>query len=126
MNADYLLTDAGSNSTHEQPDPPLTDCPSWCEKPAGHDWEDLWRDGLIRYHGWWRTVGSSRRDHKIGVEEIEQHTKDGTKRQRNVVLDVEAPTEWPVDVAREGLAVIAEAIRIASTGLTAEHIAEVR
>ena len=109
----------------EQSDPPLTDCPPWCEKPAGHDWEDLWRDGLIRYHGWWRNVDSSR-FHKIGVEEIEQHTCDGTRRQRNVVLDVEAPTEWSINVAIEGMAVIAEAISIASTGLTAEHVAEVR
>jgi hypothetical protein len=99
-------------------DPPLTDCPPWCQKPAGHDWEDEWANGLIRYHEWRQQVGDCKY-HQIGVDEIEQHTADGTARMREVLLDAESPTQWPVDV-------LAEAIRIASTGLTDEHLREVR
>lgn len=113
-------------------DPPLTECPPWCQQPTGHAWEDEWVNGLIRYHTWRRSIespcaGSDHiHHHEIGIDEIEQATTDGTARLRQVILDVEAPTEWSIDTALVGVAQLAEAVRIASTGLTDEHLHEVR
>jgi hypothetical protein len=38
--------------------PPISDsdttpppaCPAWCERPAGHDWDDEWSHGSVRWH----------------------------------------------------------------------------
>lgn len=98
-------------------DPPLTDCPPWCEKPAGHDWEDLWANGLIRYHLWTRRVNEH---HAIMVEEVEQITPNGRVRQRNVVLDVESPTEWDLTTARHGVQLLCEAIALCNRYQTPE------
>jgi hypothetical protein len=101
--------------------PPLGDCPSWCEKPAGHDWEDVWLHGHIRFHTWTRPISSPRhrRGDEIRVEESEQHTDDGVARWRTVVLDVEAPTEWDVDTAEKARDLLTEAtalVRIDAPG----------
>lgn len=75
------------------PGPPLGQCPEWCELPPGHDWEDEWKEGVIRYHKLTRPVGEGEYHHNILIEEVEQAQSDGTiKRQRWLVLDVESPT----------------------------------
>jgi hypothetical protein len=77
-------------------DPPLGECPSWCQKPAGHDWEDEWREGLVRYHTYRQEVSEH---HRIGLDEIEQAAPGGSRRMREVVLDVESPTTWDMATA---------------------------
>ncbi|MCX2931364.1 hypothetical protein ORI20_13855 [Mycobacterium sp. CVI_P3] len=91
-------------------DAPVTPCAWWCEKPAGHDWEDLWSNGFIRYHRWHCDVAPY---HAIAVEEIEQHSRAGTIRERHVVLDVEAPTDWDVETAERGAFALSWAIWLA-------------
>lgn len=92
-----------------RPEPLLTPCPPWCEKPAAHDWEDLWAHGLVRYHTWRRKVNDW---HMIGVDEIEQATPHGTVRQRELVLDVESPTTWDLDTALKAGIIYVQALRI--------------
>jgi hypothetical protein len=95
-----------------QPDPPLGKCPAWCEKPEGHDWEDQWRDGLIRQHTYFVEVGGDRY-HRIGIQETEQETGQRT---RELVLDVEAPTNWGFMKASEGVRIINELMALAILG----------
>lgn len=110
-------------------DPPLGACPSWCELPAGHDWEDNWRDGLIRYHSMRIKVESHpcgpdhAHDHEIGVDEIEQWViADNVRaRQRQIVLDLEAPTNLTVSEAIDYIAALAKSAALAAEGLTEEH-----
>jgi hypothetical protein len=93
-------------------DPPLSPCPTWCEKESGHDWEDMWRDGLIRNHTMRRVVSKY---HQIGIDEIEQVTTEGvTVRQREVVLDVESPTQWDRKTAMCGYVVLTEVMAMAN------------
>ena len=96
-------------------DPPLGPCPAWCEKPALHDWEDEWLNGPVRGHIWARTVAHHYhlRGDQIRIEESEQHTEDGVVRRRNIVVDVEAPTEWDLDTATRAREVLGDAITLA-------------
>lgn len=104
-------------------DPPLSRCPEWCEKPAGHDWEDEWRDGVIRYHV---RTWMINKYHSIRVEEVEQVTRDGDRRrQREVCLDVEAPTSWDLATAVEGLQALTLAVGLVNTSQTPEDVQEV-
>ena len=112
-----MMTEQG----HEL-NPPVGDCPEWCEKPRGHDWEDLWLNGVIRYHTWRRQFTAECQpgcihEHAIGVDEIEQHTPTGTVRQRRVVLDVESPTDLDVPTAQRAVEILQEAIALAADGL---------
>lgn len=95
--------------------PPLGSCPSWCEKPAGHDWEDVWTHGPIRFHTWTRAITAphGHRGDEIRVEEAEQHTETGVVRRRTVVLDVEAPTEWDLHTAEKASGLLTQAIGLA-------------
>lgn len=97
-------------------DPPLGPCPTWCEKPAHHDWEEEWLNGHVREHIWARTIvahGHVRGD-QIRIEEAEQHTGDGVVRRLTIVVDVEAPTEWDLDTATRAREVLGDAITLAS------------
>jgi hypothetical protein len=91
-------------------DPPLGKCPPWCEKPEGHDWEDQWLNGLIRQHTYFREVGPY---HRIGIAETEQ---ENGQRTRELVLDVESPTNWDFDDAAKGVALINELMEMAKRG----------
>ena len=93
-------------------DPPLGPCPSWCQKTPGHGWEDEWRDGLVREHTFFREVGGDKY-HKIGIHEWEQAAPEGIRRQRELVLDVEAPTNWGLSAALEGQVIYAEIMKVA-------------
>jgi hypothetical protein len=87
----------------DTPDPPVGPCPEWCELQPGHGWEDEWLDGVVRYHKMTRSVAENRY-HNIQIEEVEQALRDGTtKRQRWLVLDVEAPTNWDMYEAMLGV-----------------------
>lgn len=88
---------------------PLGSCPAWCEKPRQHDWEDEWDDGPFRTHTWRRAVG----EHAIEVREFEVAIASGTVRSREVVLDVESPTQWDIATAELGLRRLTEAVAIA-------------
>jgi hypothetical protein len=88
---------------------PLGSCPPWCEKPREHDWEDEWDDGPFRTHTWRRAVG----EHAIEVREFEVATASGTIRTREVILDVESPTQWDIATAELGLRRLSEAVAIA-------------
>lgn len=87
---------------------PSSGCPEWCEQPAGHRWDDEWLHGPVRVHTWRRPVA----DHQhIEVREIEQLSAGGRiVRQREIVLDVEAPTQWDLTTAEKVLAVLSKAI----------------
>lgn len=89
------------------------DCPVWCELPRGHTWDDEWTRGLVRFRKWRRQVSS---DHAIELREIEQYVEGvGAIRTREIVLDVESPTQWDVPTAKTGLALLAEAVAMAQT-----------
>jgi hypothetical protein len=114
-------------------EPPLTDCPSWCEKPAGHDWEDQWTNGLIRYHSMRIHVETRScsptciHGHEIGLDEVEQVRADGTTaRLRQVVLDVESPTNLSPEEALHYAKAIVKATRISLRDMTIEHNQEVK
>lgn len=95
--------------------PPLGPCPPWCEKSAGHDWEDEWLNGPIRFHTWTRTIAQPHphRGDQIRIEEAEQYGADGATRQRTIVLDVQAPTEWDLTTAEIAKDLLAEAVALA-------------
>lgn len=91
---------------HNSPDS-LSVCPDWCELPPGHEWDDEWHQGPVRFHTWRRTVTD---DQHIEVREIE-HLVDGhTVRQLEIVLDAEAPTQWDLFTAEKALDVLTMAI----------------
>ena len=117
MIGELTVADFPTSGPFTEVDPPLTPCPPWCQKPADHDWEDLWRNGLIRYHTWRSAVNEH---HAIGVEEVEQHTPNGTVRLREIVLDVEAPTSWDLSTARKAFRIFGEAIDILNRYQTPE------
>lgn len=89
--------------------PPVGECPAWCELPAGHEWEDRWRDGLIRCHTYFRDVEGTKYQ-RIGIQEYEG---ENGQRMREVVLDVECPTNWDKATATKGLALITDVIALA-------------
>jgi hypothetical protein len=91
-------------------DPTLGACPPWSEQPHGHGWEDEWLNGPVRIHTWSRDIAKY---HTIRIEEIEQFTTDGRVRRRDVVLDVEAPTQWDIDTAETALRLLGDAIALA-------------
>jgi hypothetical protein len=96
--------------------PPLGPCPTWCEKPAHHDWEDEWLNGPVRVHIWARTVADhdQLRGDQLRIEDAEQHTEDGVVRRRTIVVDVEAPTYWDLDTATRAREVLCDAITLAA------------
>jgi hypothetical protein len=91
-------------------DPPLGRCPRWCEKPEGHDWEDEWQNGPVRYHTYRIEVT---RYHKIGIDEVEQWTPEGRVRMREVILDVESPTSWDKMTAVAGFGALSGVMAVA-------------
>ncbi|OKH80189.1 hypothetical protein EB73_34065 [Mycobacterium sp. SWH-M3] len=94
--------------------PTVGECPAWCELPEGHGWDDEWPQGLGRFHTWRRQIGEH---HAVEVREIEQQIVGAdTIRTREVVLDVESPTQWDIATAEVGLAVLAEAVTLARSG----------
>lgn len=89
----------------------IGDCPAWCELPEGHGWDDEWAQGPVRFHKWQRQITNH---HAIELREIEQHV-EGTDaiRTREIVLDVESPTQWDIATAETGLALLSEAVGVA-------------
>jgi len=106
-------------------DPPLGDCPPWCQKEKGHGWEDEWLEGPVRYHTYRREVKTY---HEIGLDEIEQwvtraDTPQATvgvmgqgyrRRMREIILDVESPTQWDLAESLAGLVEMAEVVSMAA------------
>ena len=91
-------------------DPPLGACPPWCEQPHGHGWEDEWHNGPVRIHAWSRDVA---KNHAIRGQDVEQFTTAGRVRRRDVVLDVEAPTQWDIATANKAVQLLSQAIGLA-------------
>lgn len=90
--------------------PPLGPCPPWCQLPAGHDWEDQWKNGPIREHTWRKVLSQY---HSMELREYEQHTDNGPVRMQEVMLNVESPTQLDVDTAATYLVALSEAIALA-------------
>lgn len=88
-------------------DPPLGACPPWCEHAPGNGWEDEWLDGPARTHAWSRDIATYQ---AIRVEEVEQFTTTAGRVRRDVVLDVEAPTQWDIATANKAQWLLSEAI----------------
>jgi hypothetical protein len=91
-------------------DPALGQCPAWCEKPPGHEWDDAWQAGPVRFHTWRRQITQFR---TIAVEEVEQFTCDGPKRLRDIMLEAQALTPWDIPTARQAHRLLGEALAIA-------------
>jgi hypothetical protein len=70
-------------------DPPLGQCPTWCDKPADHGWEDEWTDGPVRHHV--RTIDQIDRFNAVRISEYEVFTSTGRTRQREINLDLDQP-----------------------------------
>jgi len=111
------MSEAAVSTSVATADPRVGACPPWCEEPCGHDWEDERRNGPVRIHTWRRRINEY---HAIAVEEIEQVTASGTVRHREVVLDVEAPTQWDIPTAEKALCLLAEAIGVAHASFPAD------
>ncbi|CQD24550.1 hypothetical protein BN1232_06256 [Mycobacterium lentiflavum] len=92
-------------------DPPLGPCPVWCEKPAGHEWDDAWEAGPVRFHTRRRQITKYQ---SITVEEVEQFTSQGPTRQRDIVFDAQSPTPWDVPTARRAQRLLGQALAIAA------------
>jgi hypothetical protein len=69
-----------------------------------------WLNGPARIPIWSRDIA---KHHTIRIEEIEQFTTDGRVRRRDVVVDVEAPTQWDIDTAETALRLLGDAIALA-------------
>lgn len=91
----------------EPDDPPLGTCPSWCDKPAGHPWEDEWIAGPVRYHAYRVALDKY---NAIGVDSIEQYAGGATVYQTDVVLDVESPSSLKIEMARRAYRLMGEAV----------------
>lgn len=101
-------------------DPPLGVCPAWCTEDAGHQWEDEWLDGPVRTHAWFEAMpntGIKNWPHRIGIEEHEVRVRATglIKRQRRLVIDANAPTEWDKSQAFAALRI---AFKLMQTTLT--------
>lgn len=72
--------------------PPLGPCPSWCEKPADHGWQDEWTDGPMREH--LCVVDQIDRFNVVLVREYECFTPAGRTRQREIELDLDSGKGW--------------------------------
>lgn len=92
-------------------DPPLGQCPPWCEKPPGHEWDDAWQAGPVRFHTWRPQIAKHQ---SVTVEEIEQFTSQGPTRQRDILLDVQALTPWDIPTARRAQRLLGQALAIAT------------
>lgn len=104
------------NTTTTTQKPTFEGCPTWCELPREHGWDDEWTQGPVRFHTWRRPISEH---HAIEVREIEQHVQGADNlRAREIVLDVESPTQWDLATAEIGLEVLAEAVALARTGPT--------
>ena len=99
------------------PEHPVGVCPHWCELPNGHEWEDVWREGPVRFHTWTRLIISpaGRCADELRIEESEQHHTQGVARRLSIVLDVEAPTEWDLPTAQHAYALLGHAISLATS-----------
>lgn len=89
-------------------DPPLGQCPGWCEKPADHDWQDEWADGPMREH--LCTVDQIDEFNAVLVREYERYTPRGRVRQREIELDLDGGKGWDVAGERRLIAAITDAI----------------
>lgn len=77
----------------EPSDPPLGPCPPWCDKPAGHDWEDEWTHGPMREH--LRTVDELGQYNAVRIREYEHFSESGARvRHRGIVLDLDQSEDW--------------------------------
>lgn len=116
----HVLRDSTSRPAHDndfpqcdEHDPPLGQCPAWCEKPVDHEWDDAWQAGPVRFHTWRRQITKYQ---SIIVEEVEQFTSQGPTRQRDILLDVQSPTPWDISTARRAHHLLTQALAIAETG----------
>lgn len=94
---------------HDDPAQPMAACPSWCEHPPRHEWEDQWLHGPVRTHTWRRTIAAG---HHLEIREIEQRTDSGLIRQREILLDVDSPTQWDLATAEKGLSILTQAVAL--------------
>lgn len=78
----------------EVDDPPLGDCPRWCELPDGHDWEDEWPEGPMREHRC--TVAEIDRYNTILVREYERHTTTGPVQSREISIELDTSVGWDI------------------------------
>ncbi|MBF6332332.1 hypothetical protein [Nocardia transvalensis] len=90
-------------------------CPPWCERPAGHGWEDGTSSGdLVRYH--WRTFPFPDTDHgSLMVIATEYHTATGMRRDpESYVVDTGIGGDCGLDAAgiRGMVSVLAEALSL--------------
>lgn len=95
----------------ERSGPPLGQCPAWCEKPPGHEWDDAWQAGPVRFHTWRRQITTHQ---AVTVEEIEQFTSQGPTRQRDILFDVPRLIPWDIPTARRAHRLLAQALAIAA------------
>lgn len=99
-----------NESSQPDCDPPVGACPSWCSKPAGHDWDDLWGEDLVREH-----VGvAARLDqyNAVVVREYERHNSSGRFHDREIALDVDGGKGWNATEAQSLIAALAAAIEL--------------
>jgi hypothetical protein len=97
-------------------DPPLGACPTWCEKPADHGWEDEWSDGPMRDHVC--TIDRIDRYNAIRLHEYERYTRSGRVRERAINLDLDQSENWDaagaqrvIDALNEAVSKFAEPVR---------------
>ncbi|OHU47359.1 hypothetical protein BKG82_27300 [Mycobacteroides chelonae] len=89
-------------------DPPLGACPSWCQKPTGHIWEDEWPTGPMREHI--RTVDPIDKYNAVHVREYETYTAAGPERTREITLDLDASKGWDIAGAKRLILALGDAI----------------
>lgn len=89
--------------------PPVPDCPPWCTKPAGHDWNPADPVGLGRHHT--ANVGMVQTDYKARpmAVSIQQYETLDAEREQAIVY-VEGDQEFTVAQARELANVLTKAI----------------
>lgn len=93
---------------HTVGDPPLGQCPSWCQKPADHTWQDEWSAGPMREHV--HTVDQIDKYNAIHVREFETYTAGGRVRKREITLDLDSSEGWDVDGAKRLMRALADGI----------------
>lgn len=90
-------------------------CPSWCERPAGHAWDDGTTSGdLMRYH--WRTIPIPHTDHgSLMVIVTEYRSATGIRRDpESYVVDTGISGDCGLDAAgvRGMINVLTEALNL--------------
>lgn len=92
-------------------EPALGMCPGWCDKPAGHGWEDAWEQGITREHV--HLVGRLDDSNAVLVREREIASSSGLTREREVHLDTESGVGWNPAAAARLAELVTRAARIA-------------